>query len=789
MTIIRFVRGKDTLDLTQAPFEVGLDFVPPAARWTANITSGTGSNPYGGGVKVSQVASDRELSFSVLVKAESAEAVTAGVRRLQAFLSDDTGLWFEYAPLDLPVPSWGQIGAPERYEVVHAQTPTISGEYGSRALREQFARVGIRLTVKPLALGARQRLAQALGAVWEEHTGMGEGQVRGLRIAGGGSNKMTNPVFAAASWNNGWAAGANIVEIQNTDPAHCFPGSPASAHLVARANTGRTYTQSIDVGSTATHYFTAYVARADGEPVTVADCFLYYGGDLTTAYAAMGSGIYRLTASATGVAAATATGLVVPVGHGVYLLGYSCDTAARPPSVHHGDMLGGAWAGTEHESATTRTAGRVKTPLDGENFNLGAGAVHLVWKPDQASTAGSNRYLFACGGSSLRGYYNATNDTFVLTDHTNTATSAAQTFSAEDVLDLLFVWGPVGLAIYKNGAAIATEAAYTPPALPTELYWLTDAGGTNHADGVLMGAEIYGTDPSAAEAAAIYSATAALVAGGARAGSVPLLWTKDGDNVVDNRDDATYDNWCVILGVPGDATALFQALLVNASGFDEIWLSSFASRVHYPNRYFWYNVTGGASTSSGHTFTLNDFDHLFAGKSMTGFCYAYGAGITTGVFTLTYALGSGSFEAGLTSYGMGRTNEATLPQPLDIGMLYGPDYLSITAAISYDSAVTTDWVMLLTEPILHIEETAIPGVPYIGKNVYLSGDTVAATATGFNLAPSGYQGRMIQIEPNAVNMIHAILIEEHPDHFYKGPTSTLAVTISPAFITPRWSLL
>jgi hypothetical protein len=798
MAIIRLVRGKDTLDLTQTPFALGSDFVPPSARWTPNITSGTGINTYGGGVKVSESAANRELSFSVLVKAASAAAVTAGVRRLQTFLADDEGLWFEYSPFDLPAPCWGQLGAPLRYEVVHAQAPTLSDEYGRRTLREQIARVSIHLTVKPLALGARQQLAQAAGAVWEETVGMDENQVRGLRIASGGSNKMTNPVFAHDTYNTGWAAGTDLVVSRNSDPRHCFPGSPASPYIVARAGASRTYRQTINVGNTNPHFFTAYVARADGVAVTAADCHIYYGADLTTEYGAMGNGIYRLSANASGINAATLTGLTVEAGHGVYLLAFGCDVSVRPAAIHHGDMLGGAWAGTEHESVTTRTAGQVKTPLTAENFNLAAGAVHLLWKPDNDSTVGADRYLFACGAASLRAYYNATDDKIYFTDNTNTASSAAQSFAAGDILDLHFVWGTGGLAVYKNGVSIASVASYTPPALPSELYWLTDSAGANNADGLLLGAEIYDNDLTAAQAQAIYTASAALTAGGARASSIPLLWTKDGDNVLDNCDDATRDNWGVVLGVPGDAAALLQTKLDNTGGFDEIWISSISAPAHIPARYFWAEksgtadagASGGAVVSGTGTSAQFDFAHYtpyIADRAVMGFLRVQDA-VASDRVTITGGSGNGQITVGFTGPCLARSEAVGYPRYKN-GAVFGvTDTPELTVQAYFAGTALIDWVMLLPSPLLRIEDLYEVSISY-GKDAFLDGDAVLVLDEANYYQQVGWFGEMVQIEPNAYNRLGALMTRTSMSYDYEGPVPSLTVTLSPAFITPRWSLL
>ena len=140
------------------------------------------------------------------------------------------------------------MGAPLRYEIVTGYASAPDEKYTATTGRGWFTTVT--LEVKPLALGNRQKLANASGGVFEDNFGMTDGTPRGLAMFRATTNKMTNPVFGASTYSTGWTAGANLIASKNTDPRSCLPGVSQSVILTARAATNHTYTQSINAGNT-----------------------------------------------------------------------------------------------------------------------------------------------------------------------------------------------------------------------------------------------------------------------------------------------------------------------------------------------------------------------------------------------------------------------------------------------------------------------------------------------------------------------------------------------------------
>src|SRR3990167_8695340 len=132
-------------------------------------------------------------------------------------------------------PLWGQDGW-LFYQIEHG-VASVGGEYAETNRRATNVFVRLDLIIRPYALGLRQRLASATGGVLEDTIGAADGQSRGLIIAEATTNKMTNPVFGHATWNNGWTAGSNIIATQNTDKRFLLPGTTSSAKLTRNAST------------------------------------------------------------------------------------------------------------------------------------------------------------------------------------------------------------------------------------------------------------------------------------------------------------------------------------------------------------------------------------------------------------------------------------------------------------------------------------------------------------------------------------------------------------------------
>jgi hypothetical protein len=566
--------GSKVLDLNdQARFWLAQDFVPPATAYTSQFSEGLMSNRRLGGSLVMKRATNRGLTFTVRLAGSSAGEIQRAQRDIQAMLNQagDTSapLYLEYsANADLVEPLWGQFGSHLHYEVVDG-TCVLGDGYLVGVRRNEDVNLSLSLTLKPYALGSQQRLATASGGILEDSIGAPDGRSKGLIVPEATTNLFTNPVFGNATWNTGWTAAANVLSERNTDAAFLIPGTISSAKLVAISTTAIAYTQAITL-TVATYAMSCYAKSIDGTVISATQIALYYQaiGALSTTYTSVGDGWYRLSATFTGAASAQNIGVVLGKNYTLFVTGFQVELKGYATALACGDWLGCAWTGTAHASTSTRAAGVCKIPTDGL-FNYGSGTFRVVFRANQASTALGAFILMQASGAVFKIGYDA-GDTYTISDATNSASSAAYAFAINDTVVLHFVYGPGGLVLYRNGVSIASNATYTPPAAIGTYLDVGQAAAALHSNVTLMAFSYFDVALTAGQALADYTDLAPLVTDGLRAEAVPWLWTKDGDNVVDNYDDATHDMHSVIGGIAGSAPALNEMNLTtdeNAASF------------------------------------------------------------------------------------------------------------------------------------------------------------------------------------------------------------------------------
>lgn len=607
----RFVKGPQVLSLAPGGrYTLGADFTPPATIESVWTAGGTSANRMGGAARVGSRAGNMALSFGVRVMGASMAECRKGVEDLAYFLrqaGEASALFFEWrddGSLSIE-PSWGQFGAPRRCEVVNG-TLRYGGAYGVGRVRETVQMVVVSLEIKPYSYGTRQRVANALGGILEDGLGRADVRSQGVRIPGATTNKMTNPVYMASTWNSGWTAAASLLAQRNLDAQFALFGG-VSAKLSSNAASNNTYTQSINVGNTNAHVLSCYARLPDGGAISTTQVDLYYGSAQTTTYTSIGNGWYRLSVAVTGVAAATAAGVVVKNGYAVYVDGFQLEEAAEISPLAYGDLLGVAWNSSAHASTSTRTAARLvlTNAVDGPYqapLSIAEGSIALAWRTDYANTYATDLYLFDAG--SIEGYFKASDDKFYLTDGTNTISSPAQTFAAGDLLHLVFVWGGGELGIYRDGASIASGGTYTPPASEIgTLYIGSDASTAKHCGGIIAGCTLYAAGLSSAEVLALYRQALQLTGDHQRVDWIPWAWTDGADGVVENSYDPSnnYTNWLVIGGVAGDVDADAEWLVTNSSlGTDNaFWLAVLPLREYTSDvLYVWEDFSGTATAGA-----------------------------------------------------------------------------------------------------------------------------------------------------------------------------------------------
>src|SRR3990172_2137158 len=496
---IKLVKGVKSLDLMAGRYLVAEDFVPPAPATRPTLARGSSANRFGQTRVVGVNVDERDFTFGVHVLGASEWENRRGIADVQAFLSlagdESDPLYLEFKPnSDTPAPLWGQDGT-LFYEILHGLAGV--SELYAQTRDAALPQCAVRLIVKGIAVGRRQRLCFAKGAAREDD--VGKNFSRGLVIQDGPlTNLFTNPVFGSSTYDTGWTTAATLVSEKNTDEDFVLFGA-ASARLYCITTATGAFTQSLTLAAS-THVLSCYAKREDGAAVTASDVKLIYNTvEQTTTFVSMGDGWYLLQTSVTGTGIAAATGVSVQYPRQIYVDGFQALAAADQRPFFYGDQLGCAWSGTAHASTSTQTATVLTITATDDTLREAQGGLGLVWRPFLANTASlTTQYLFSTGASGLNAYYQASDDKFYFTDGTTTISTAAQTFPAFDRIILHFVWGPSGLAIYKDGVSAASSANFDPVAAAT-LYLLCNSSSAAQAVGVAMDFTVFGVELTAAQ--------------------------------------------------------------------------------------------------------------------------------------------------------------------------------------------------------------------------------------------------------------------------------------------------
>jgi len=831
--VIQLRYGAAAITLSSGLYRVGLDFVPPDVLIAPVIAEGTSANRMGGGTKVGESGRDAPWSFTLKIQdpnGSEAELRNAAdkVRQLLALAGDQTTpVYLYYKPnsdtsLD---PLWGQAGY--YYEILQGGL-TLGDLYATGDARSRgLLNCVVSLTIKPYARGVPQRLARATGGILPDQWGTADGTERGLMIpeacTTNGGNKMTNPVFGAtapSAWNTGWTAGG-VIASQNTNPNFLLPQTLNSAFLQGQAATF-TFTQNINVGNTNWHAFSAYVMRPDGAPVTAADVKIWYGGQQASSYINLGDGLWLVTANVLGVASLTTTGVYVPQGASIYLLGFQCEEKLWWTPLCWGDLMGCAWTGAAHGSTSTRTLAAVSLPIDDTILRADQGSVVIAWAAPYPSSILSNG-LYCLFDSrdgtnkSLCLFYDRTNARWSLqTNNGAVQANGAATFAAGSVNVLHTTWGPAsGLTLYLNGVQIG-NTALTIVALGARLcLGAINTGGSN-INGTFLDCRTYAYELSAAEVANDYNNTndvsGASLAAAQRVGAIPWLWTNNGDDVVGavdgNVSAVRKYNWAVSGGIPGSAAARVEAKLTHTQGlntFGAIWIGRWRLPVFLlPTNldYADYSGTADVGSSSGDAYLTPLFTDTsgnpqvvlsLSGASMQWFQNTEvamfvrlkdaGANLTL-AFCYNFGGGGNSFSDYAAAAADGTMRVFKTPAFI-IPRLYGTFLENLEATVlsmGFNPKRTTgsgnlgvDFMVMLPSPLtrLYFSSTDTDTVILVRDR-----DLKATGAFGI------VRGDLLELEPGLYNVLVHVLRDVGQPYVV---TDTLTYTA--VFITPRYALL
>lgn len=817
---VKLVRGTLTVDLNAAPFEIAEGFTPPAALVHPIIASGTSANRYGGGTVVGRQATDRGFSFGVHIDDASAGAIETAARRLQFMLDQagdpDNPLYLVYrSTTDTALPPlWGQSAL---YYEVSFGTLTLTGMYSVSDLRGRaLPNCNVSLTLKPYATGAAQLVATATGGILPDQWGTADGAERGVIVPLATTNKMTNPVFGAATYNTGWTQGAQIISSQNTNPLYCLPQTQSSV-LIQCSGAGNTYRQTINVGNTNTHWFSALVMRPDLAAVTAADCNISYNAALGSSYLNLGNGLWLVYATAAGINAGTITGLNVLSGHSIYLLAYQCEEAAVRTPLGWGDLLGWAWTGTAHASASTRTAAQLKLPISDTTLTAAMGSIAVVVRLNNAiSDFTADAYFFQDTGANISAYIQQASGKLNFTGAG--LAGSALTNVAGDVLVLHYVWGASVATVYLNGVSVAT-GAWTPPTFGANLYLGSGATQTNYSDVTFMDFRTYNYALSAAEALNDYNNLKPQATNATRMGAIPWEWSNAGNNVFSPGTGIVNTvqkyNWGVFGGIPGSAPAITQLKITSSQALTTD-TNIFLSRMAVP---FFYDLVGAlfqdlsgtadVATSIGDAFlvgsvntnaissntsTLNGIvGSLIGGKELYVFMRLKDAGAN---LTIGFYWGVVSGGQLITSDYLAVAPDATMrlfkTVPFIVprlNNLFPPIGTSTTTQIVQNlkrssagaANVSSDFFTMMLRPLTQIVFNASVN----GTIILVRGNTARTFSSAAVVADvATVAGDIFELEPGSYNIVQSLF-----GSIASAYPVTTTLTFTSTWVTPRYALL
>jgi hypothetical protein len=635
MTVIaRFSYADKYLDLTTGNYRLDESFVPPTAVLEPLMTSGGMRDRYSGGRKFDQRSSNAGYALPIQVRGVSRAEMQSAKNRLQRFLllagQGNTPLYFEYADSPLTVePTWGQTGATRRFEIVHAQPFQADAQWGIGTIRNRLELVMISCTLRPFALGQPQRLADGRYGILEDTVGTTDAASRGVIVARGTTNLITNPVFGhATDFDNDWTASSSkLVASSTRNPDYVLFGDTAVS-LTNVDTTDHWFYQSPTLLGT-DYVISFYAKLPDGGAVTslIVEPFVEdnVGNPtvLAAVYESVGNGWYRVWAAfATGLSVGSNFGVLVPPAVRVHIDGVQLELGYFPSSLCYGDMIDSAWSSGYNDSSSARTTGQLKLPVS--VLNPGEGAMRYVFRV-AATEANYNLggvtlpvvfESYDGSGVTLRLRFNAGNWQLTVG---GADTNAAAAFTVGDVIVAHVVWSAAATKVYIDGALTITTND-TPIEYVGDLYIGTDHTGavTTCGNFAFLDMAIFDEELDATQVTADYTAVAAAIEiDDFRMGLCPppYLLTRGGDGVIEGCDDTTHQNWAIAGSIPGDVDALTRYEIetdVTTSNPTRMYLArvhlTFPSNVVRPGGatpqwYSDYNFFADANASGGEYIT------------------------------------------------------------------------------------------------------------------------------------------------------------------------------------------
>lgn len=591
----------------EGTYQLGEGFIPPDAQIETALASGTSANQWGGGTPAVRRAKNVELKLPVSIESTSAAGVEQAFDNLRRVLheaGEGEPTYLEWRPIgSLPVPRWGQWNALRRWEIVSGRVSKPRG-YGRYSRETRLNECPVVLSVKSIPFGARQRLGSARGGIRLATEGSPGNKPRGLIIAPAGRNLFANPIFStsASSFTDQWDSTGAVEEMSFE---HRQFGVPIP-RLVGHDGSDRILGKDIELSDTKQYSIQALVRRPDGQPVTAEDAVLTYGfADLASSYIHLGNGWYRIAATFDGLGGPSQLGIIVRAHRSVFVAGMQLEESAYCTPFWYGEALGASWAGTPYQSTINREEGRLI--YNGADLIVSAeGTLTIVWMPDRSSDADTGkRYLFSNSPDQFYMYYSGEDGKFYVGNWFNEiAVTQEQTFDAWKPIVFHVTWGS-HLRLYINGAEAAAQEILA--GIPVgNLFIGSDYFISKHASGVFLGLTTYDQEFTPDQVAADYANMLPLLERGERIDHLPFLWTKDGDNVVDNGFAGNLSHVAVAADVAGDVPALTElwcSAVVDDPGLrrvGKIYLGLFGAKAEtgFPSNALFLDLAGTADANA-----------------------------------------------------------------------------------------------------------------------------------------------------------------------------------------------
>ena len=325
---------------------------------------------------------------------------------------------------------------------------------------------------------------------------------------------------------------------------------------------------------------------------------------------------------------------------------------------------------------------------------------------------------------------------------------------------------------------------------------------------------IFGVELTATQASDDYTNLTQIASDVERVGALPWLWTKDGDNIVDNCDDSTRDNWAVAGGVPGslpseteirgnrnqtwfNANATIVSLLsldfvpavdkdifIDLSGTADVALACGDANEQT-------TVTTSAVSLKASLNATHNALEIYQGKEVYGFVRLKDAGSNLSIATVVNRSGTSLISdyksiTTLTSYLFYRALPVNVPRLPPIAAETDTQGISFTIYAKRSSgsaAVNADYFCLLARPLIYLgpEDTASFNSFLYSSRYPMA--KVAYSADNLSYDELLFTGDILELEPERYNVLISFVGDP-------GAGASLSATLTYTIrITPRYALL